>query len=104
MKNIAYAYLLIVLCASLAFKAVNSGAIQGKISPAEAISEILVVAGTDTLRVPNQQGSFLIKSLQPATYTVVVKAKPPYQDFILREVAVIDSVTTDIGQVKLLRD
>jgi len=104
MKNIAYASLLIVFCAAIAFKAVNSGAIQGKISPTEGISEILVIAGTDTLRVPNQQGTFLVKNLPAATYAVVVKALPPYRDFIIKEVAVIDSATTDIGSVKLLRD
>jgi len=104
MKNIAYAVLLLVFCAVIAFKGVNSGAIQGKISPTEGISEILVIAGTDTLRVPNQQGNFLVKNLRAATYVVMVKALPPYRDLILKEVAVIDSATTDIGSVKLLRD
>jgi len=104
MKNIAYISLLIIFCASIAFKQANTGAIQGKISPTEGISEVLVITGIDTLRVPNQQGSFLAKGLPVATYTVVVKAIPPYQDFTLREVAVIDSVTTDVGQIKLLRD
>jgi hypothetical protein len=102
MKNIAYASIIVLFCASFAFKTANTGAIQGKISPPEGIAEILVIAGTDTLKVPNQQGNFVVKSLKANTYTVLVKAVPPYQDYILNEVAVIDSTTTDIGEIKLL--
>lgn len=102
MKNIAYASIIILFCASFAFKATNSGAIQGKINPPDGIAEILVIAGTDTLKVPNQQGIFVVNSLSANTYTVLVRAIPPYQDYILHEVAVIDSATTDIGQIKLL--
>jgi hypothetical protein len=101
MKNIAYASIIILLCAFFAFKAANSGSIQGKISPPEGIAEIMIVSGTDTLKVPNQQGDFSVKSLKANTYTVHIKANPPYQDYILNEVAVIDSATTDIGQIKL---
>jgi hypothetical protein len=102
MKNIASASIFILLCALLAFKAANSGAIQGKISPVEGIAEILIISGTDTLKVPNEQGSFIVKSLKASTYKVHVKALPPYQDYVLNEVAVIDSAVTDIGQLKLL--
>ncbi|MBG6235060.1 hypothetical protein IWX76_001628 [Pedobacter sp. CAN_A7] len=102
MKNIAYASIIVFFCASFAFKAANSGAIQGKISPPEGIAEILVIAGTDTLKVPHQQGNFEVKSLKANTYTVHVKAIAPYQDYILNDVAVIDSATTTIGQIKLL--
>jgi hypothetical protein len=101
MKNIAYASLTLLLFALFAFKAVNGGAIQGKINPPEGITSILVIAGGDTLTVPHQQGSFLVKNLSANTYTVVVKALPPYQDYVLPGVAVIDSTTTDIGLVKL---
>ena len=102
MKNIAYAFIFMLLCALLAFKAANSGAIQGKISPAEGIAEILIIAGTDTLKVPNQQGNFIVQSLKANTYRVHIVAVPPYQDYILNEVAVIDSATTDIGQIRLI--
>jgi hypothetical protein len=101
MKNFAYASIIILLCAFFAFKAVNSGSIQGKISPPEGIAEILIITGTDTLKVPNQQGNFTVKSLKANTYTIHIKAIPPYQDYILNDVAVIDSTTTDIGQIKL---
>ena len=102
MKKIAYTSI-IILSVLFAFKAANSGAMQGKISPPEGIAEILIIAGTDTLKVPNQRGNFIAKGLKPNTYTVLIKAVPPYQDYILQEVAVIDSVTTDIGQIKLLQ-
>ncbi len=48
--------------------------------------------------------AFLLKNLQPKTYTLIVKAIPPYRDYTLNDVAVIDSATTDIGEIKLLRD
>jgi hypothetical protein len=86
-----------------AFGKQNSGAIQGNIAPAQGIQQVLIISGPDTIPAPHVNGKFIIKNLPSKTYTVLVKAVPPYLDFSLNEVAVIDSATTDIGQIKLLK-
>jgi hypothetical protein len=100
-KIVAFIFVSVVM---LAFKAQYSGALMGTILPLEGIQEIMVVSGPDTIKVTHSNGSFLLKNLEPKTYTVLVKAVPPYQDYTLNDVAVIDSATTDIGQIKLLQE
>ena len=104
MKYLKILSLIFLSAVMLAFNVQYTGAIQGKFSPLEGIQEIRVVSGPDTIKVTHTNGSFLLKNLQPKTYTVIVKAIPPYQDFTLNDVAVIDSATTDIGEIKLLQD
>lgn len=83
-----------------AFTLIKTGAIQGKLMPADVATEVLAVSGADTLRVSPVNGSFIFKNIKTGTYTVVAKAKPPYQDIVVKDVAVIDSVTTDVGILK----
>lgn len=87
----------------LAFTSIREGGIQGKVSPAEGASEVLAVAGTDTLRTGITNGSFTFGKVKAGTYTVWVKAIAPYKDTSVANVAVTDSATTDVGEIKLLQ-
>jgi hypothetical protein len=102
MKKSGFRLFLVVgslFCLS-AFALIKTGSIQGKLMPADGAIEVLAINGADTLRVSSVNGSFVFKNIKTGTYTVVAKAKPPYQDIVVKDVAVIDSVTTDVGILK----
>jgi hypothetical protein len=103
MKKISLNFLVIVsvLFALFAFTFVSNGGIQGKASPPDGVTQVLAISGTDTLRAVLDNGNFSFKDVKPATYTVWVKAKAPYKDASIENVAVIDSATTDVGEIKL---
>ncbi|MDQ8052689.1 MAG: carboxypeptidase regulatory-like domain-containing protein [Pedobacter sp.] len=84
-----------------AFGSVREGGIQGKVTPAEGAKEVVAVAGTDTLRSQISNGVFVFGKVKKGTYTVWVKANAPYKDAAVENVAVTDSATTDIGEIKL---
>lgn len=84
-----------------AFGTVKDGGIQGKVTPAEGAKEIIAIAGTDTLRSQVSNGVFVFGKVKKGTYTVWVKANPPYKDASVENVAVADSATTDIGEIRL---
>ncbi|RYG21027.1 MAG: carboxypeptidase regulatory-like domain-containing protein [Chitinophagaceae bacterium] len=86
-----------------AFGSIKEGGIQGKITPAEGVKEVVAVAGTDTLRSQISNGAFVFSSVKKGTYTIWIKANAPYKDASVENVAVTDSATTDIGEVKLLQ-
>jgi hypothetical protein len=44
---------------------------------------------------------FAFSKVKKGTYTVWVKANAPYKDASVENVAVTDSATTDIGEIKL---
>jgi hypothetical protein len=95
----AIAGLLLVLSA---FTLIKTGNIQGKVAPAESVAEVQVILGADTLRTLPVNGSFSFKNIKTGTYILRVKAKAPNQDVIVKDVAVIDSVTTDVGLINLM--
>lgn len=84
-----------------AFGSIKDGGIQGKVSPAEGAKEVVAVAGTDTLRSQVSNGVFVFGRVKKGTYTVWVKGNPPYKDASVENVAVTDSATTDIGEIRL---
>ncbi|WP_316785856.1 carboxypeptidase-like regulatory domain-containing protein [Pedobacter frigiditerrae] len=86
-----------------AFGSIKEGGIQGKVTPAEGAKEVVAVAGTDTLRSTISNGAFVFSKVKKGTYTVWVKANAPYKDTSVENVAVTDSATTDIGEIKLLQ-
>jgi len=105
MKKVSLSFLMVasVLFALFAFTLVRSGGIQGKVSPADGVEIVMAVSGRDTLRAELNNGSFSFKDVKPATYTVWVKAKAPYKDASIENVAVVDSATTDVGEMKLVQ-
>jgi len=94
-------FILGLLFAISAFTLIETGSIQGRLMPADGAIQILAISGADTLRVSPMNGSFIFKNIKTGTYMVVAKAKPPYQDIEVKDVAVIDSATTDIGILKI---
>ncbi len=103
MKRTVINYLMITGLALglLSFSFIQSGNIRGKVLPAEAASEVYAILGTDTLKTVVNNGNFAFPNIKTGTYTILVKAIPPYQDVSVKNVAVIDSVTTDVGVVKV---
>ncbi|RZK41279.1 MAG: carboxypeptidase regulatory-like domain-containing protein [Pedobacter sp.] len=86
-----------------AFASIKEGAIQGTVSPAEGAREVVAVAGADTLRSQMSNGTFIFSNVKKGTYTIWVKANAPYKDAAVENVAVADSATTDVGEIKLLQ-
>jgi len=86
---------------AIAFTNIKLGGIIGKISPADAATSVSLVAATDTLKAQVSQGVFTFTNLKQGVYTVVVKANAPYKDAVIERVAVKDSATTDLGEIKL---
>ena len=84
-----------------AFGSIKQGGIQGKVIPAEGVKQVVAVAGADTLRSQISNGVFVFSNVKKGTYTVWVKANAPYKDASVENVAVTDSATTDIGELKL---
>jgi hypothetical protein len=84
-----------------AFGSIKEGGIQGKVTPAEGAKEVVAVTGTDTLRSQISNGVFVFGKVKKGTYTIWVKANAPYKDASVENVAVTDSATTDIGEIKL---
>lgn len=87
--------------ALLAFTTVREGGIRGVISPAEAAAQVMAITGTDTLRADVASGRFNFTNIKKGTYTLWIKARLPYKDTAVEQVAVIDSAVTDVGEIKL---
>lgn len=103
MKKLSVNFLLIATFSLLllAFVTIKDGGIKGKVSPDSGAVQVVAVSGTDTLKGDLSSGSFTINNVKPGTYTVWVKAKPPYKDKSVENVAVVDSTVTDVGEIKL---
>jgi len=96
--------LIVVLSIGLiAFKNIRLGGIMGKITPVDGASSVSVVAGTDTLKAQINQGTFGFTNLKQGVYTIWIKGNAPYKDAMIENVAVKDSATTDLGEIKLLQ-
>lgn len=86
-----------------AFGSIKEGGIQGMVTPAEGAKEVIAFAGTDTLRSQMSNGTFVFSNVKKGTYTIWVKANAPYKDASVENVAVTDSATTNIGEIKLMQ-
>ena len=93
--------LIVFVLGAIAFTNTKLGGIIGKISPADAASSVSLVAATDTLSAQVSQGVFTFTNLKQGVYTVVIRANTPYKDAVIEKVAVKDSATTDLGEIKL---
>ncbi|MFC1222792.1 carboxypeptidase regulatory-like domain-containing protein [Pedobacter sp. BG31] len=103
MKKLCVALSLLIISAlgSIAFTNIKTGGIIGKITPVYAASTVSLVAAKDTLSAQINQGVFTFTNLKEGVYTVVIKANAPYKDTTVERVAVKDSATTDLGEIKL---
>ena len=93
--------LIVMALGAIAFTNARLGGIVGKISPAEGAAAVTLVAGTDTLKADILQGAFGFSNLKEGVYTITIKANAPYKDKTIEKVAVKDSATTDLGEIKL---
>ena len=93
--------LIVFALGSIAYTNIKLGGIMGKISPADAAASVSLVAGTDTLKAQLSQGAFVFSNLKQGVYTVWIMANAPYKDALIEKVAVKDSATTDLGEIKL---
>ncbi len=85
------------------FTNIRLGGITGKITPANGVAAAALVAGTDTLRAELNQGAFTFTNLKEGVYKVWIKGNAPYKDATIENVAVKDSSTTDLGEIKLVQ-
>jgi len=85
----------------VAFSYIKVGGIVGRVTLTDAIAGVSLVAGTDTLQAQVSQGAFTFTNLKEGVYTVWIKANAPYKDATIEKVAVKDSATTDLGEIKL---
>ncbi|MCZ4243308.1 carboxypeptidase regulatory-like domain-containing protein [Pedobacter punctiformis] len=96
-----FALILSSLC-FIAFTSIKLGGITGRVSPASAVVSVsLISTGTDTLKAQVNDGAFTFSNLKQGVYTVWIKAGTPYKDTVIDNVAVKDSSTTDLGEIKL---
>jgi hypothetical protein len=98
---VALSLLIIFTLGSIAFTNVKMGGIIGKITPVDAGATVSLVSAKDTLSTQINQGVFTFTNLKEGVYTVVVKANTPYKEKVIERVAVKDSATTDLGEIKL---
>ncbi|NTE05498.1 carboxypeptidase regulatory-like domain-containing protein [Agrobacterium tumefaciens] len=103
MKKLSVFCVALILSSILfvAFTFVKLGGIVGRIGPGDAAISVSLIAGQDTTSVPVNQGSFSFTKLKEGVYTLVIKANAPYKDAVIENVAVKDSTTTDMGEVRL---
>jgi len=103
MKKISlnFVVMLALLALIFAFTSSGSGGIRARIIPADGIDKVLAVSGKDTLTAEINNGNLTFHNIKAATYQILIKARPPYKDTSVENVAVIDSAITDIGEIKL---
>lgn len=104
MKKICVLITLLIVCGlgAIAYTNTKLGSIMGKVVPNEAGANAFVIVGKDTLSTPILNGSFKINNLKQGVYNVLIKANAAYRDTTLVKVAVKDSSTTDLGQIRLM--
>lgn len=102
-RGLSFLMLAGVVLVAMAFMTIKTGNIQGKVSPVDGALDVLAIVGTDTLNTTVSNGNFAFRNVKTGTYTVVIRANAPYKDQSVKNVAVIDSTTTDLGLIKLLQ-
>lgn len=93
-----------IAIATFAFKSADTGSISGKVTPADAASQVWAFQATDTLKAPITDGAFTIQDAKAGTYTVIVGAKHPFKDVTVTNVKVEDGKTTDLGEIRLVQE
>ncbi len=65
----------------------SSGKIEGTVKPYAAHARVMAYNATDTAyAIPEEDGEFKIRGLNPATYNVLYKATLPYRDTLISNV------------------
>ena len=101
MKQFILAIFASLSCFLLGFNTQSGGGIQGKVAPENAVSKLVLIQGRDSLVINTQNGVFKSNGIKKGTYTLLVKAVSPYKDLSIKDVAIIDSAITDMGNINL---
>ena len=80
----------------------NFGEIVGKVSPAAARAVVKVFNATDSsIAIPNPDGYFKVRGLNPGVYSVLYDGIDPYADTTITNVAVTVGRETRLAPVVL---
>lgn len=81
----------------------NFGVVEGEVLPlaAKAVVRISDGAGFNGVALPDREGEFKLRGLEPGTYTVTVQGIPPYVDKVISNVVVTKGKETDLGVITL---
>jgi len=93
--------LALAITGAFAFKSADPGTISGKVTPADAATQVWAFSGADTLKAPITDGAFTIQGAKAGSYTVIVGAKSPFKNVTVDNVKVEDDKATDLGEIKL---
>lgn len=101
-KHLAF----LILSVSLIFMAfinIKLGSIIGKLNPINGAKMVIIIKGTDTLKASLNNGQFKFSNLVQDVYNIQIIANEPYRNSLIENVAVKDSSTTNVGEIKLLQ-
>ena len=80
----------------------NTSRIAGVVLPRAAFPVVTVYNGTDTAyALPEHEGRFKVRGLQPGVYTVYVNGSNGYQDTTISNVTVTSGNETSVGTINL---
>lgn len=79
----------------------TSGAIEGKVTPVEAMPAVFALSGTDTVATAytDSLGFFLLRAVPPGTYRVTFDPKTGFTATEVTNVVVTIGNVTDLGEV-----
>lgn len=86
-----------------AFRKDQTGSVEGRVLPAEAMPVVYAINGSDTTSAkPEREGEFKMMGLRPGTYTIVYHATAGnYQDKTVSNIIVQNREDTKLGSVTL---
>ncbi|SMO55569.1 hypothetical protein [Solitalea koreensis] len=84
----------------VAYKIDGSGGVKGTVVPAEAATQAMAVAGTDTIKVAITAGVFEFKDLKAGGYKIIIDAVEPLKD-VQFDVAVQENKIIDVGSINI---
>lgn len=81
----------------------NFGEVEGEVLPLAAKAVVRITNGTgfNGVALPDREGEFKLRGLEPGTYTVTIQGIPPYVDKVISNVVVTKGKETDLGVITL---
>lgn len=80
----------------------STGEIVGNIRPAHSFGILNAYNATDSgFALPEDHGSFEIRSLNPGTYSLSVTGTNGYQDTTIANISVVQKAATTVGTIQL---
>jgi|SRR5690606_38704742 len=91
-----------IIIAVSAFTHYQNTTISGKVIPIDGVDRVWAISDIDSVNVIPDKGVFIIQ-VKPATYKIVVTAKPPYRDLVVEDIVVEEGKNTDVGELRLIQ-